>query len=233
MISVAWEKAKVNYINAMYKEGTDVNKILRTIQSTDAGTYILKDLEFEKVIDKELAFYAQRALLGMEAVAPISEAVLSGIYNMDKAAFIDQIKFSAKQVQKELMNAILTGSSKETILARVAALDDTLRPDQIQTIVDTMQVTFMRQVQAYMGLQMPEDTLYVYAGPVDDKTRPICLEMAAAGELTMSEIEERFPGAFTNGGGFNCRHHWRTVTKFTKEAGLSNPEAARERLKGV
>jgi hypothetical protein len=214
----------------MYKEGMSVSKMLRTIKSTDAGQYILKELGFEKTIDKELKSYAARALLGMEAVAPVTEGVLQGIYEINKATFIDQIRLSAKEVQKELMNTILTGASRSSLVERIGKLDSTLRADQIQTIISTMQVTYMRQVQAYMGRELPESTLYVYAGPIDDKTRPICLEMAAAGELTMSEIEERFPGAFINGGGFNCRHHWRTVTKFTKETGLSNPEEARRRL---
>ena len=32
--------------------------------------------------------------------------------------------------------------------------------------------------------------------------------MIAAQPLTQDEIETQFPGALTDGGGFNCRHEW-------------------------
>lgn len=230
MISVEWEKMKLKYINAMYKEGMSVPKTLRLIKDTDAGKYILKELGFEKTIEKELRAYAAKALLGMEALAPVTEGTLQGIYEISKATFVKQIELSAQQLQKELMNAVLQGMSKKTLAVRVADMSETLRKDQVQTLVDTLTATYSRQVQAVMSRDVPEDTLYVYAGPVDDKTRSICLEMMSAGELTKSEIEAQFPGAFLDGGGFNCRHEWRPVTKFTKKTGLHQPDEAKSRI---
>jgi murein L,D-transpeptidase YcbB/YkuD len=233
MISVEWEKMKLKYINAMYKEGMSVSKTLRLIKNTDAGKYILKELGFEKTIDKELKAYAARALLGMEAIAPVTEGTLQGIYEISKATFIKQIELSAQQLQKELMNAVLQGLSKKTLAIRVAEMSELMRKDQVETLVDTMTATYSRQVQAVMSRDVPDDTLYVYAGPVDDKTRPICLEMMSAGELTKAEIESQFPGSFVDGGGFNCRHEWRPVTKFTKETGLHRPDEAKKRIEGM
>jgi hypothetical protein len=37
--------------------------------------------------------------------------------------------------------------------------------------------------------------------------------MLHAGELTLDEIEERFPGSLIDGGGFNCRHSWELVVE--------------------
>jgi hypothetical protein len=228
MISVEWEKVKLKYVNAMYKEGMSVSKMLRTIKSTDAGQYILKELGFEKTIDKELKSYAARALLGMEAVAPVTEGTLQGIYEINKATFIQQIQLSARQVQKELMNAVLTGISKKVLNQRVLDMAETLRADQVETLVDTLTKTYSRQVQAVMSRDAPAETLYVYAGPVDSKTRPICLEMMSAGPLTRAEIEQQYPGSFVDGGGFNCRHEWRPYTKFTEKTGLHKPEDAKK-----
>ena len=59
-----------------------------------------------------------------------------------------------------------------------------------------------------MADQDPPDALYVYEGPSDDRTRDECLAMIAAGALTRAEVEAQFPGAFVDGGGFNCRHSW-------------------------
>jgi len=52
------------------------------------------------------------------------------------------------------------------------------------------------------------DKLFIYEGPNDDKTDDYCLEMLAAGPLTYEQIESQFPGTFTAGGHFNCRHSW-------------------------
>ena len=55
----------------------------------------------------------------------------------------------------------------------------------------------------------PATTKYVYVGPVDDRTRDECLDMAAEGEITESEILTKFGEAvLADGGGFNCRHKW-------------------------
>ncbi|MFA4990602.1 MAG: hypothetical protein WC579_01660 [Candidatus Paceibacterota bacterium] len=230
MITVAWEKTKIKYINAMYKEGLSVPQILAKFRGHDAGQYILKELGFEKTIEEELKRYATSALLGMEAVAPINETTLKAIYEVNKATFLKHIQFSAQEIQKELMNSMLANLDRKQMLARVMNLRDGLNQAQMETIIDTMNRTYSRQVQAVMSRDLPEDTKYVYAGPVDEKTRPICLEMMAAGEMTREEIDERFPGAFIDGGGFNCRHSWRTVTKFTEETKLSNPEKAKEEI---
>ena len=50
--------------------------------------------------------------------------------------------------------------------------------------------------------------------------------MAAAGELTKDEIDAQFPGAFIDGGGYNCRHAWVPVDA----ADMVNQEAAQKAL---
>jgi len=222
MISVAWDKMKVKYVNAMYGEGLSVPQILAKFKGQDAGKYILKDLGFEKIIEEELKRYAATALLGMEMVAPINEATLKAIYETNKATFIRHIQLSAQEIQKELLNSMLGNLDRKQMLSRVMNLKEGLNSAQMETVVDTMNRTFSRQVQAVMSRELPADTKYIYTGPVDEKTRDICLEMMAAGELTRDEIEQQFPGAFIDGGGFNCRHSWRTVTKFTEKTGLNN-----------
>ena len=67
---------------------------------------------------------------------------------------------------------------------------------------------YSRQVTNQMMKVAPKNTKYVYIGPIDDKTRPICLKMWSAGTLTLKEIDEKFPARFVEGGGFNCRHQW-------------------------
>jgi len=76
---------------------------------------------------------------------------------------------------------------------------------------------------------MPEETEYQYIGALDNKTRPECLRMMEAGNLTKAEIVSRFGSdVFTSGGGYNCRHKWEYALqdKFGHD-----PEGAAKRLK--
>ena len=60
----------------------------------------------------------------------------------------------------------------------------------------------------------PSNTKYVYIGPVDEKTRDECLQMASAGRLTLDQIKSQFGEAvLVDGGGFNCRHKWEIASE--------------------
>ena len=57
-----------------------------------------------------------------------------------------------------------------------------------------------------MANNSPTDTLYIWEGPVDDRTSDECLQLMGLGPMTQAEFESVFPGAFINGTHFNCRH---------------------------
>ena len=77
----------------------------------------------------------------------------------------------------------------------------------MQTLVNTTLNSYSRQVTNQMMSIAPKTTKYVYIGPVDDRTRDECLDMASAGALTLEQIISQFGEApLIDGGGFNCRH---------------------------
>ena len=68
---------------------------------------------------------------------------------------------------------------------------------------------YSRSFTKVMIDKMTANTKYQYIGALDDRTRPECLEMMAAGDLTISEIISQFGSAvLVEGGGYNCRHKW-------------------------
>ena len=79
-----------------------------------------------------------------------------------------------------------------------------------------------------MASDDPDNARYIYQGPVDDRTRDICIDMMSAGALTRDEVDSEFPGAFGDGGGFNCRHRWARETSSSEK--LSDKKGA-EKLK--
>tara|TARA_R110002012_G_scaffold73119_2_gene186640 strand:- start:116 stop:997 length:882 start_codon:yes stop_codon:yes gene_type:complete len=79
-----------------------------------------------------------------------------------------------------------------------------------QKINDSMN-NMSRSVTTQMMKDAPPDLTYVYIGPVDEKTRPFCLDAASQGALTEAQILElggEYAESLVSGGGINCRHNW-------------------------
>jgi hypothetical protein len=144
------------------------------------------------------------------AIAPIQAAVITSYVNIGSAEFLSRIGDLAGTVKAEVARGILSGAGRKEIMQAING--STLRPDQLETLVNTGLSTFSRTINATMAKELPADEKFVYIGPMDEKTRDVCIEMMAAGPLTVEEIEEQFPGALVDGGGFNCRHNWELDT---------------------
>ena len=56
----------------------------------------------------------------------------------------------------------------------------------------------------------------IYQGPMDSKTRPVCIRMLKEGGMTQSQVESKYPGALRDGGGFQCRHQWVPLSSKTQ-----------------
>ncbi len=79
-----------------------------------------------------------------------------------------------------------------------------------QKINDAMN-NMSRAVTTQMMQDAPADLKYVYIGPVDEKTRPFCLDAASQGALTEEQILAlggEYAESLVSGGGINCRHNW-------------------------
>ena len=114
----------------------------------------------------------------------------------------------AQIVKREVINGIIAGSPTQFVLDKVRG-QGALSRGQLLTLINTSMNEYSRNVTKLMIDKMPDDTKYVYIGALDEKTRPECLEMMSAGNLTKKEIEATFGSkVFTEGGGYNCRHKW-------------------------
>jgi hypothetical protein len=135
----------------------------------------------------------------------LSEATLQGITNTFADSFLAQANAYPDRLKELTVRTLLSGGGVTELRAAIAA---ELPERYADTLANTALNTYSRSVEAVMAEQDPPDALYVYEGPSDDRTRDECLAMIAAGELTRAEVEAQFPGAFVDGGGFNCRHSW-------------------------
>jgi hypothetical protein len=172
-------------------------------------------------LNQYIASY-EGVLLGMEPTGQVTEETLQALVRLDEATFRKQISTMGEQIIDEAVKGII-GSKTEREIAQ-SMLGSVLRPDQAETLANTALNTFERNVTAQMTAFDPEDATYVYQGPIDEKTRDICLKMMASGSMTRDEIDSQYPGAFVDGGGYNCRHRFARETSVSRK--LTDPQQA-------
>lgn len=155
-----------------------------------------------RVADKELAT-TDAFLARVEA--------LKALYATD---LLDMGQALANALWQATVRGIFGAQPVNKILEDLAAIiDDT--EAHIRTLYDTSVSIFGRQVEALQAGNDPE-TLYVYLGPDDEKTRPFCHRHVGK-VYARAEIDEMDNGqldnVFLTGGGYNCRHGWIEVAK--------------------
>jgi hypothetical protein len=142
------------------------------------------------------------------------------------------------------VRGVLGGDRPDRIVAQLAAVLDGDRAKAatlydtnvsivqrigVQTIVPTLDqdVTDPTAVPPLATggdvLPVPDDQLYAYVGPVDGIIRPFCLEHVGK-VYTKAEIDRldngQLPNPFLTGGGYNCRHLWAPISRFSESVDL-------------
>ncbi len=197
------------------------DEFISLISTLDVDDYIFNQIGMQNELNQYIASY-EGVLLGMEATGQVTEETLQALVRLDEATFRKQISTMGEQIIDEAVKGIIGGKTEREIAQSM--LGNVLRPDQAETLANTALNTFERNVTAQMTAFDPEDATYVYQGPIDKKTRDICLKMMASGSMTRDDIDSQYPGAFVDGGGFNCRHRWARETSVSRE--LTDPQQA-------
>ena len=218
----------VSQIFDLRNQGLTRSEIVLVLQTLDMEDLIMDRLGLSSDLDNLMLEY-QAVLGSMEMTGAVTDEVLTALLRMDNSTFMKQIGLMGDQVRNEAARGIIAGASEADITQSILrGAGGVLRPDQAETLANTALNTFERNVTVEMASDDPANTRYIYQGPVDDRTRDICIDMMSAGALTRDEVDSTFPGAFGDGGGFNCRHRWARETSSSEK--LSDKKGA-EKLK--
>lgn len=119
----------------------------------------------------------------------------------------------ATALWRSLSQQVFTTRPVSEIIADLAdALDREAKG--VQTLYDTQVSVFGRQVESLKTQDLGPNQPFLYVGPIDDVTRPFCLEHAGK-VWTREKIDamdnEQLPNVFLTAGGYNCRHSWIAV----------------------
>ena len=218
----------VSQIFDLRNQGLTRSEIVLVLQTLDMEDLIMDRLGLSSDLDNLMLEY-QAVLGSMEMTGAVTDEVLTALLRMDNSTFMKQIGLMGDQIRNEAARGIIAGASEADIAQSILkGAGGVLRPDQAETLANTALNTFERNVTVEMASDDPANTRYIYQGPVDDRTRDICIDMMSAGALTRDEVDSTFPGAFGDGGGFNCRHRWARETSSSEK--LSDQKGA-EKLK--
>ena len=137
---------------------------------------------------------------------PIDEQTLDSFLSGNISVLDEIIGTDASELKNILNSATISGMQSSDILNQVTAASSASGQ---RAILNTRLNTYSRVATNTMMKDAPKNTKYIYVGPVDDRTRDECLDMASAGALTEADIISTFGNApLVDGGGINCRHKW-------------------------
>ena len=157
----------------------------------------------------------------------MTEEEIQVLILMNEDVWDSYIPYLSAQVQQQLALGSFTGLTAEEVVANITA--SALSQAQVETLITTSLNNYSRSITASIMEEEPDDTLYWYIGPVDGRTRDICLQQVASGKLTEREIVSNFGGSvLAYGGGYNCRHKWEVAGKVSE---FHQPKKAQDQLK--
>ena len=203
-------KSTKNFLKA---QGIDLSKKWKQISEDYVNDY---DQVGKTQIDfnKELKIDVALAFTDITIINKLKAIDLEVMYQ--QGALLDSL------IKKQLINAVALGSKFQDTVDNLATdlLGAGEKTGQLARFADTYMRTSMFGLSRAIDKEIYDDAIpasqsaeqkYLYAGPIDNKTREFCIEHVGE-TFTESEIEQ-FPDENDSGldpwfspGGWNCRH---------------------------
>jgi len=163
--------------------------------------------------DQLVASVLQGADLRKLELVQSSQATIAALREIATVNLWQSGDETATALWRSLVQHLFTTRPTSEILQDLA---DALDRDEahIRTLFDTQVSIYGRQVEDLATEDLGPAQPFLYAGPIDDKTRPWCLERVGKVFLR-AEIEAmdngQLPNPMVTGGGYNCRHSFMAV----------------------
>ena len=221
------DKAKADLLTDLYniKRSATLGEFIEIVSTIDIEGTLKNKLQ------KATSVYANAHRQVLESTigfAEIEGSLLTGFAKLNEQLFDNSIiRTISGHIRTQIVKGVEAGLTITEIVGSVT--NASISNAQMQTLVNTTLNTYSRQVTNQMMKVAPKNTKYVYIGPVDDRTRDECLDMASIGKLTEAQIISQFGAAvLQDGGGFNCRHKWEIAS--TEGTTFHEPKEAEKRL---
>lgn len=202
------------------KYGGDRDRLIAGILSEDVGKMILEEIGLGEYYEAVLDEYDKVALGVAAKLAKNMDAFsVSAIKQIYRWTFHEHVRDVGQELKNVLIKGAFGGMSEKAMNEALLRATKKLSEEQIGALVNTNLRTLSRTAFSEMTKDLPENALYRYVGPSDDKMRPFCAEHIGD-EMTREEWEaltnDQGGSAWIEGGGFNCRHSLELVTESEK-----------------
>ena len=202
----AWSKVQ-DHFTTLYgkleKSGASREKIIRELTDIDVERLVMVEFRLNGELEAVMTGYLQE-LKNMRAFADISEDIIKSLMTTDSLLVKSKLIEAGNTIKSTMIQSVIGGLSEEAFALRLEAIG--FQPHQANALVNENLRRFSRSVTNEMANNAPPATLYIWEGPVDERTSAECLDLMSLGPMTQAEFESVFPGAFINGTHFNCRH---------------------------
>ena len=168
-------------------------------------------------------------------LTPLHVEALTAFKELRLAELLEVADDAALMIWRATVDGVLGVRPVESLLVDIEDALEATRAEA-RTVYDTAVSSYSRQVEQLQTSGEP-DELFLYTGPADDAMRPFCKERVGK-VFSRSEIEEmdngQIPNVFLTGGGYNCRHQFKLVSRLDDElqdladSGTRLPEVERQ-----
>ncbi len=204
----------IDHVLDLYKKGYDKESVVSILSQVDLEQVVYKGAMVSAAVEELMGAYPA-VLKSMEMTGSMTGEFLAAMERAERSSIIAYSNGIIQETRRRLMGHVLKGSSRER-MAYDLYQSGVYSQREVIAHINTTLSNYSRAVVVKMSESDPRDRKYHYLGPLDEKTRPICLEMLAAGEVELGDIDNLFPGSLSDGGGWSCRHRWTPVTEFSK-----------------
>ena len=221
--SLAFEKVQdtaLRIYNRANKANVPNDLIVKELLDMDLDSIIGREMNPE--LERLMIQYASE-LKSMQSFADISENVIESLIRTDLIVYQNKIQDKIDVMRKLMIESVIGDLPVNEFENMVSSFG--LTPSQAEALVDDSLRKFSRNVTREMANNAPEDNLYIWEGPIDDRTSDECLRLMALGPMTIAEFESEEPGAFNSGTHFGCRHE---PQRFTRKAQFKGEQANRQ-----
>ncbi len=197
----------LNDIEQLEQDGLSAEEILLFIAALDISTYFIEDLQLSQGISAYMAA-SDTILDNLPFFGATTEAKLVALRNIQQTMVLNLTNNIASNVQVTIAQGVANNLSKNEMKALMTSMIGSNRPD---AVITTMLATYEQSVIATMAEDLPENTLWEYIGPRDEKNRAVCRQYLNQSPLTKNEITSIKSDGFIFRGGWRCRHQWGVV----------------------
>ena len=196
----------INDTKALEEEGLSTAEILAIIAAIDFTTYFVEELRFSTALNASVVA-TEDILANLRFFGSTTNQQLLALQNIQKFNIEGLTRQVTSSMQSSMAQGIATKMDKDNLATLMRTNIKTQIP-RLENVIGTQLSTFQRSVVLQMATDLPENTLWEYIGPDDDKNRPVCKQFLSTDPLTESEIRAVKADALETAGGVNCRHFW-------------------------